>query len=63
MKQVYFERDGSSTYSWFNGEIEYFHSMLELERFCIETYGHDYRLVEVTDDNWQGLYDNGMFDS
>ena len=63
MKRIYFQFDSNMLFACFNGEPEYFRSMTELERYCIDSYGHDFELFEVTADNWQGLYDSGKFNS
>jgi len=60
--KVYYEQQGSEIYAWLGGQIEHFHSLHELLISARFDYGiTDPQLIEVTDDNWQELYDSGAF--
>lgn len=61
---LYFEMmDECSGTAFPNGEIEYFRNPSELIQIGIEYFGHDFELFEVTSDNWQELYDKGVFNN
>ncbi|HIF9120151.1 TPA: hypothetical protein ACX6O4_000573 [Photobacterium damselae] len=64
ISNLYYEinQDGTG-YAFLAGEPEYFRSLSELHQIGNEFYPDGYELFEVTADNWQELYDKGVFDN
>lgn len=45
-----------------NGQVHHFSNLISLISFVQSHYGNDFNLVEVTEENYQSLYDEGAFD-
>ncbi|MBD8514474.1 hypothetical protein Q4491_04380 [Photobacterium sp. 2_MG-2023] len=60
---LYYEQnaDGSG-FAFIDGEPEYFRSSAELHQIGLEFYPQGYELYLVTPENWQQLYDMGVFE-
>ncbi|WP_305817112.1 hypothetical protein [Photobacterium leiognathi] len=64
LTQLYYElMEDNSGYAFIGGEPEYFRSLVELHQIGNEFYPDGYDLHLVTSDNWQQLYDMGVFDN
>ncbi|WP_044623353.1 hypothetical protein [Photobacterium gaetbulicola] len=62
--QLYYEiNDDGTGFAFIDGEPEYFRSWAELHQIGQEFYPAGYELHLVTADNWQSLYDSGVFDN
>ncbi|GAB3531828.1 hypothetical protein [Photobacterium alginatilyticum] len=63
-EQLYYEiNDDGTGFAFISGEPEYFRSLAELHQIGAEFYPSGYELHQVTSDNWQLLYDEGVFDN
>lgn len=62
--ELYYEiNDDSSGFAFIRGEPEYFRSWTELHQIGVEFFPSGYALHLVTADNWQSLYNEGVFDN
>lgn len=43
-------------------QVHHFSNLVSLITFLQSIYGEHFNLIEVTDDNYQNLYDSGVFD-
>lgn len=61
---LYYEQnaDGSG-FAFLGSEPEYFRSLAELHQIGAEFFPQGYELYLVTAENWQELYDMGVFDN
>ena len=63
-QQLYYEiNDDGTGFAFIGGEPEYFRSLSELHQMGIEFFPSGYELHQVTSDNWQSLFDSGVFDN
>ncbi|XPF94280.1 hypothetical protein ACM9HF_20065 [Colwellia sp. RE-S-Sl-9] len=44
------------------GQVHHFTNLMSLISFLQPIYGEDFNLIEVNDENWQQLYEQGVFD-
>lgn len=44
------------------GQVHHFNNIMSLISFLQAIYGDAFQLIEVTDENWQQLYEQGVFD-
>ncbi|KJF95124.1 hypothetical protein [Photobacterium angustum] len=64
MTNLYYElMEDNTGFAFIAGEPEYFRSLVELHHIGSEFYPDGYTLYQVTADNWQQLYDQGVFDN
>ncbi|MCQ1056928.1 hypothetical protein LRP52_02435 [Photobacterium sp. ZSDE20] len=62
--QLYYEMNDDGTgFAFIDGEPEYFRNYAELHQIGQDFYPDGYDLHLVTADNWQSLYDSGVFDN
>ncbi|WP_064608523.1 hypothetical protein [Photobacterium sp. J15] len=63
-EQLYYQlNDDGTGFAFIGGEPEYFRSLTELHQMGVEYFPAGYELFEVTSENWQSLYDSGVFDN
>lgn len=62
-KDIYFQKEAWGDVAiQHNGQVHHFSNLISLISFLQPIYGEDFELIEVTDDNYQDLYDLGVFD-
>lgn len=62
-KDIYFQKEAWGDMAiQHNGQVHHFSNLISLISFLQPHYGHDFELIEVTNDNYQALYDSGVFD-
>lgn len=62
-KDIYFQKEAWGDVAiQHNGQVHHFSNLVSLISFLQPHYGHDFELIEVTEDNFQDLYDLGAFD-
>ncbi|MFQ1711832.1 MULTISPECIES: hypothetical protein [Aeromonas] len=62
-RKVYWQAEPTGDYSaCIAGQVEMFRDLYELRVFLSMTYPDTaFELVEVTEETWQGFYDQGVF--
>jgi hypothetical protein len=62
-KDIYFQNEAWGDVAiQHKGEVNHFSYLISLISFLQPIYGQDFNLIEVTDDNYQALYNSGVFD-
>jgi hypothetical protein len=62
-KDIYFQNEAWGDVAiQHNGQVHHFSNLMSLISFLQPIYGTDFNLIEVTEDNYQTLYDLGAFD-
>jgi hypothetical protein len=62
IKSIYFQKEAWGDVAiQHNGQVHHFSNLVSLISFLQPMYGQDFNLVEVTDDNYQSLFDSGVF--
>ena len=62
-KGIYFQNEAWGDVAiQHNGQVHHFSNLMSLISFLQPIYGTDFNLIEVTEDNYQTLYDLGAFD-
>jgi hypothetical protein len=63
MKDIYFQNEAWGDVAiQHQGQVHHFTNLLSLISFLQPIYGVDFNLIEVTEDNYQALYNSGVFD-
>jgi len=63
MKDIYFQNEAWGDVAiQHQGQVHHFSNLMCLISFLQPIYGSDFNLIEVTEDNFQSLYDLGAFD-
>ena len=63
IKDIYFQNEQWGDIAiQFNGEVHHFSNLISLIGFLQGHYGTNFSLIEVTEDNYQELYNCGAFD-
>ncbi len=61
-KNIYFQKEvWGDVAIQHKGQVHHFSNLVSLISFLQPFYGQDFELIEVTDDNYQSLYDSGVF--
>ena len=61
-KDIYFQNEQWGDVAiQHNGHVHHFSNLMSLISFLQPLYGSDFNLIEVTENNWQELYDSGAF--
>ena len=61
-KNIYFQKEAWGDVAiQHKGQVHHFSNLVSLISFLQPFYGQDFELIEVTDDNYQSLYDSGVF--
>lgn len=62
IKDIYFQKEAWGDVAiQHNGQVHHFSNLVSLISFLQPLYGQDFELIEVTDDNYQSLFDSGVF--
>jgi hypothetical protein len=62
-KDIYFQNEvWGDVAIQHKGQVHHFSNLVSLISFLQSIYGQDFNLIEVTDENYQDLYDIGAFD-
>jgi len=62
IKDIYFQNEAWGDVAiQHNGQVHHFSNLVSLISFLQPHYGQDFNLIEVNDDNYQELYDSGVF--
>tara|TARA_R110001583_G_C5611511_1_gene405373 strand:+ start:854 stop:1054 length:201 start_codon:yes stop_codon:yes gene_type:complete len=62
-KDIYFQKEAWGDVAiQHRRQVHHFSNIVSLISFLQPFYGHDFNLIEVTDDNYQALYSSGCFD-
>lgn len=62
-KDIYFQNEvWGDVAIQHKGQVHHFSNLVSLISFLQSIYGPDFNLIEVTEDNYQDLYDLGAFD-
>ena len=62
IKNIYFQKEAWGDVAiQHNGQVHHFSNLVSLISFLQSLYGQDFELLEVTDDNYQSLFDSGVF--
>lgn len=62
-KDIYFQYEAWGDVAiQHKGQVHHFSNLMSLINFVQGVHGSEFELIEVTEDNWQQLYDEGAFD-
>jgi len=62
-KDIYFQNEAWGDVAiQHQGQVHHFSNLMSLIAFLQPIYGADFNLIEVTEGNYQTLYDLGAFD-
>lgn len=62
-KDIYFQNEPWGDVAiQHNGQVHHFSNLISLIGFLQSHHGTEFNLIEVTEDNYQNLYDSGVFD-
>jgi len=62
IKDIYFQKEAWGDVAiQFKGQTHHFSNLISLISFIQGEYGSEFNLVEVTDENWKELYEEGVF--
>jgi hypothetical protein len=63
MKDIYFQNEAWGDVAiQHQGQVHHFTNLMSLIAYLQPIYGGDFSLIEVTEDNYQELYNSGVFD-
>lgn len=63
VKDIYFQNEPWGDVAiQYCGQVHHFSNLISLIGFLQGVHGSEFNLIEVTDANYQGLYDSGVFD-
>jgi|GEM_PF-3085557 len=63
IKDIYFQNEHWGDVAiQHKGQVHHFSNLISLITFVQGHYGSEFNLVEVTDENYQELYKEGVFD-
>lgn len=63
IKDIYFQNEAWGDVAiQHKGQVHHFSNLISLISFLQPLYGHDFNLIEVTDENYNEFYKTGVFD-
>lgn len=64
MKNIYFQKEAWGDVALqHKGQVHHFSNLISLIGFIQNEYGSEFNLIEVTDENWQELHEEGIFNA
>ncbi len=62
IKDIYFQKEAWGDVALqHKGQVHHFSNLISLIGFIQNEYGSEFNLIEVTDENWQELNEEGVF--
>ena len=62
IKDIYFQKEAWGDVALqCSGQVHHFSNLISLIGFIQNEYGSEFNLIEVTDENWQELNEQGIF--